>query len=103
MARHMDPKIAARDYTYVQAFMSNGPFRVEYFLVGTPFKEEAERRARAYLAERLGGDVKTDGLHLYPRNYVRKAQELLDRGLADWLPYAPPKADEDTALADLLG
>lgn len=72
-------QLEARDFSMAQAFYSD-PFAVRQFVVGSPFKAEAEQRAWAF-AEQMWG--KPDKIHVYPRTYVAICRELLAEGLCD--------------------
>jgi hypothetical protein len=71
--------LETRDFTYVQAFFT--PHRVEYWLVMTPSKPEAKKRAEAYAKAHF--DPLPTRILLYPRNYVREARALFAEGKHD--------------------
>ena len=75
-------QIEARQFTYCQAFYSN-PFNCRGFLVMTPAKAEATRRAEAYAAAHAEAWGEPTKILLYPRNYVKKAREMFALGLHD--------------------
>jgi hypothetical protein len=75
-------EIEARNFTYCQAFYSN-PFNVRGFLVMTPAKTQADRRAWTYALGHAGTWGEPTKILLYPRNYVKKARELYAAGLHD--------------------
>ena len=75
-------QIEARQFTYCQAFYSN-PFNVRGFLVMTPAKGEATKRATAFAAGRSSAWGEPTRILLYPRNYVKKARELYAAGFHD--------------------
>jgi hypothetical protein len=72
-------QIDARDFSYVSAFYAN-PYGVRHFLVGSPFRAEARRRAWAYATTQWG---QPKSISIYPRTYVREARLLNDLGLTD--------------------
>ncbi|MGE0544600.1 MAG: hypothetical protein AB7R89_30950 [Dehalococcoidia bacterium] len=79
-----DRDVTGRNYTYCTAFYdapeTAARFRVESFLVGTPSKPEALRRAAAYARRQWGEPAE---LHVYPRNYIREARTLFAQGRYD--------------------
>lgn len=72
-------QLESRDFSMAQAIYHD-PFVVRRFVVGSPFKAEAEQRAWAF-AERMWG--RPEKINIYPRTYVAKCRKLLAEGLAD--------------------
>ena len=71
--------LESRDYTFCSAVYSN-PLRWHQFLIGTPSKPEATKRARAFAVARWG---EPERIHVYPRNYIRQARSLFAAGMHD--------------------
>lgn len=79
--------IESREYTYCQAFyrdptddprcVNGWQSRCEVFLVWTPSASEARERALTYARQQLG---EPHEVHVYPRNYIREARQLLAVG-----------------------
>lgn len=77
-------QIEAKDFTYVQVIWSSpDDFFVGRFLVGSPFKAEAKRRAELAIPRLFPGRGEPKTIHYYPRTYVAKARKLLDAGMTD--------------------
>jgi hypothetical protein len=70
-------RVEAREFTYCTASYRQPELRWEHFLVWTTSKPEARNRARAYATDRWGPPHE---LHVYPRNYIREARELVAEG-----------------------
>lgn len=68
--------VEARNYTYCSATYES-PLTFRKFLVFTPSKPEAQRRALAYARARWG---EPKLIHVYPRNYLKQARALLAAG-----------------------
>ena len=75
-------EIEARNYTYCQAFYTN-PWNCRGFLVMTPAKAEAAKRAATFAARRAEAWGEPAKILLYPRNYVKQARGLYAAGLHD--------------------
>ena len=73
-------RIEARDFTFCQAFFSN-PYGVRTFVVMTPSKTQARRRAAVYAGRRF--EQEPTKILLYPRTYVKDARELYAAGKHD--------------------
>ena len=76
-------QIEARDFTYVQVFWSEPAYRVEKFLVGSPFLAEAKERAARAIPALFPGLGAPSKIYYYPRTYVAKARKLFALGLHD--------------------
>ena len=75
-------EIEARNYTYCQAFYTN-PWNVRRFLVMTPAKAEASKRAKAFAAGHAEAWGEPTKILLYPRNYIKNARQMYADGLHD--------------------
>lgn len=72
--------IEARDFTFCQAFFSE-PWDCRTFVVMTPARPEARKRADAYAAQRY--ERTPAKINLYPRTYVKDARKLYAAGKHD--------------------
>jgi hypothetical protein len=75
-------EIEARNYTYCQAFYTN-PWNVRGFLVMTPARAAAAKRAKVFAAGHAEAWGEPTKILLYPRNYVKQARGLYAAGLHD--------------------
>jgi hypothetical protein len=87
-----DPRIEAREYTYVTAFYRDAvpvderhplgwAHRSEPFVVMTPYKSQAVPGAEMY-AKRFGTPTE---IHYYPRNYIKAARQFFEAGrVVEW-------------------
>lgn len=71
--------LEGRNYTFCTATYTD-PFTTREFLLGTPSRPEALRRAEAFAEARWG---KPKRLYCYPRNYIRRARALFAAGMHD--------------------
>ena len=69
--------IEQKNYTYCSAVYEKPELRFEKFLVPSPFSKEAYAQAMNYATAQWGEPSK---IHIYPRNYVKKARDLFAAG-----------------------
>lgn len=75
--------VEARCYTYVyycQLLHPGGSPFFEMFLVPSPYQKSALSQAKEYLYQKGYQKINTHNIHLYPRNYIRKARQLFAEG-----------------------
>ena len=72
-------QIEARNFSWVSAFYPNELTHM-HFVVMTPDRKEAEKRAMDYATLAWG---KPETVRVYPRTYVRKARKAYAEGYHD--------------------
>jgi len=75
-------QVEAKEFAFVTAIYRD-PVKLivsRHFIVGTPFKNEAYVRARAFAVDRWG---EPHQLYVYPRTYIRDARRLFADGMHD--------------------